>query len=336
MNMIIIVFTLILLISIRKSKRDFISKEDCLTVRGVMSFIIIFGHLAQRTGGGKLFSQSLKLSAICVGIYFFMSGYGLMEQYAKRGASYLETFVQRRVGELFLRYTLISLIYLIIRNVIIGDNYDWFTGITQGRPIIYFSWYILELLLLYMVFYMSGKVLTEKYKQFIWVITGCLIILLNVLFSQIGYGEYWYNSNLCFAIGIYISVYKEEIEIMLKEVNVVAILIIMVVLGIMCFKIHSVWGTQVKCVVGIVALLILLEKIQVIGRLWIFCGKMSLELYLWQGLFMYGLRSNIVYIESDVFYSLITIIGTIFIAVISNYIWTKSIIFAQYALGKHR
>lgn len=68
MDIIIIVFALMLLLSLRKSKEDFLSKENCLSVRGMMAFVIIFGHLAQRTGG-KLFSQSLKLSAICVGIY---------------------------------------------------------------------------------------------------------------------------------------------------------------------------------------------------------------------------------------------------------------------------
>lgn len=53
-----------------------------------------------------------------------MSGYGLMEQYTKRGTAYLGTFIQKRVGELLFRYVVISFIYLIVRNTLIGDFYD--------------------------------------------------------------------------------------------------------------------------------------------------------------------------------------------------------------------
>ena len=55
MDIIIIVFALMLLLSLRKSKEDFLSRKNCLSVREMMAFVIIFGHLAQRTGG-KLFS----------------------------------------------------------------------------------------------------------------------------------------------------------------------------------------------------------------------------------------------------------------------------------------
>lgn len=36
---------------------------------------------------------------------------------------------------------------------------------------------------------------------------------------------------------------------------------------------------------------------------------------------MYSLRSNIVYVESDVIYSLITIAGTFLVSSISSFVW---------------
>lgn len=52
MNVIVIVFMILLMSALKKSNGDFLSKDNCLAIRGAMSFVIVFGHLAQRTGGG--------------------------------------------------------------------------------------------------------------------------------------------------------------------------------------------------------------------------------------------------------------------------------------------
>lgn len=51
MDSIVIVFVILLIPVLKKSNGRFLSRENCLAIRGAMSFIIIFGHLAQRTGG---------------------------------------------------------------------------------------------------------------------------------------------------------------------------------------------------------------------------------------------------------------------------------------------
>lgn len=97
--------------------------------------------------------------------------------------------------------------------------------------------------------------------------------MLNILFSLIGYGDYWYNSNLCFVMGLLVSTYKNEIEKILKKVNTAEIMIIMVVLGALCFKVDSTAGMQVKCIIGVAGYLMLLEKLQLHRKLWQYCGK---------------------------------------------------------------
>ena len=246
-----------------------------------------------------------------------------MEQYTRKGKNYLDTFVQNRIGELLLRYVLISGIYLILRNTLFEDPYYWSLEVRQGRPIVYFSWYIIELLVFYVIFYISGKSLPEKHRRKIGIIVGSVIVVLDILLSMIGYGDYWYNSNLCFAIGLLVSTCKTDVESILDKVNATEIMIVMAILGVMCFKVNDVIGTQIKCVIGVVALLMVLEKIQLQGKLWKYCGEISLELYLWQGLFMYGMRNSVLYIKNDVTYSLVTVGGTLLISVISSAIWKK-------------
>ena len=250
-----------------------------------------------------------------------MSGYGLMEQYMKQGTIYLDDFIQKRIGVLFIRYGLISLIYLVVRNYLINDDFELITGIKQGRPIVYFSWYILELLALYLLFYLSVRVLRKTKKNYIVIAVAVGVFLIDFLLMKIGYGEYWVNSNWSFFIGILISIHKEKIIKFLRKVNTAEILLAVMTLCIMCFKVNGVIGTQVKCIVAILTLLMLLQKIQVDNTIWEYAGKISLEIYLWQGLFMYGLRSNIVYIENDVIYSIITILGTIILSIFSNCVW---------------
>lgn len=169
-----------------------------------------------------------------------------MEQYTRKRKSYLDIFIQRRIGKLLFRYVLISGIYLILRNTLFEDPYYWSSGVRQGRSIVYFSWYIIELLVLYIIFYVSGKNLSEKHRKEIGIIVGCAIIVLNILLSRIEYGDYWYNSNLCFAIGLLVSTCKIRVEKALNKVNTVAVLIAIVILGTMCFKVNDVVGTQIK------------------------------------------------------------------------------------------
>ena len=152
----------------------------------------------------------------------------------------------------------------------------------------------------------------------------CAIIVLDILLSRIEYGDYWYNSNLCFAIGLLVPSCKTKVEKALHKVNTVAV----VILGTMCFKVNDVVGTQIKCVIGVAVFLMALEKIQLQGKIWQYCGEISLELYLWQGLFMYGMRNSVLYIKNDVIYSLVTVgvtVGrTFLISVISNVMWKKA------------
>jgi len=54
MDIIIIGFALMLLLSLRKSKEDFLSKENCLSVRGMMAFVIIFDIWRRERGANYL------------------------------------------------------------------------------------------------------------------------------------------------------------------------------------------------------------------------------------------------------------------------------------------
>ena len=56
------------------------------------------------------------------------------------------------------RYVLISVIYLILRNALFEDPYYWSSEVRQGRPIVYFSWYIIELLVLYSFFMWAERI----------------------------------------------------------------------------------------------------------------------------------------------------------------------------------
>ena len=244
-----------------------------------------------------------------------------MEQYMKRGTIYLDDFIQKRIGELFLRYALISIIYLIVRNNMINDDFDLITGLKQGRPIVYFSWYILELLALYLLFYLSGRVFGKLKKNYIVIAVAAGVFLMDFLLMKIGYGEYWYNSNWSFFIGALVSLHKEKVVKFLRKVNKIEIFLAVIILCAMCFKANGIIGTQVKCIVAIFTLLMLLQLIRVDNKLCVYAGKISLEIYLWQGLFMYGLRSSMVYMENDVLYSIITISGTIILSIFSNCIW---------------
>lgn len=70
-----------------------------------------------------------------------------------------------------------------------------------------------------------------------------------------------------------------------------------------------------------IALNLMLMKISFGNKIWYFFGEISYELYLVHGFFIKNLRGSDVYIQSDVGYISLIIVGSIVLAYICN--WTK-------------
>lgn len=159
-------------------------------------------------------SQFLRLFCqggyIGVAIFFFLSGYGLMESELKRHLSFIE-FVKRRLSKVYLPFLLVSLLWIPIYYACMHEGPISFLRIAydivwSGRdPVL---WFIKILFMMYLVFYLFVKVKQKctdlvAHSVLIAGLLACMWISANM------FGTFSTMSLPLFGIGIYTSLYKK-------------------------------------------------------------------------------------------------------------------------------
>lgn len=147
-----------------------------------------------------------------VGAFFMLSGFGLLESF-KRKKNYLDEFVGKKTARLLVPVWIAGIIVLIVNwtvynnHLVLTENaylYDVISGgvTTTG------TWFVVELIILYMFFYLAFKYLKMK-----WAIVAVSLatFLLMVILSPQKYGM-WYASGMMFPVGLIISYWKDKIE----------------------------------------------------------------------------------------------------------------------------
>ena len=82
---------------------------------------MILHHLSQilRDYPDSFLSSRLIIAGrLAVGLFFFVSGYGLIKQYKQKGRSYLDTFFKKKGMSIFIPFLLAMVVYFIYRNLI--------------------------------------------------------------------------------------------------------------------------------------------------------------------------------------------------------------------------
>ena len=60
---------------------NFFSRSNCEIIKGLMAFFVVLCHLSLIYPGGRILPVFEYLGDAAVGIFFFLSGFGLMKQY---------------------------------------------------------------------------------------------------------------------------------------------------------------------------------------------------------------------------------------------------------------
>lgn len=140
----------------KKNREDSLLNLGVTTeLRGFAIFIIIVGHLCRHALRNKmdlpLFFDS---GYIGVGVFLFLSGYGLMESYKSRG---LERFFERKILRIYVPFVFFSIVWLVLDFVLLNKNQGFFNSIAVASGFLSTDrnyWYIKFLVFLYVAFYL--------------------------------------------------------------------------------------------------------------------------------------------------------------------------------------
>ena len=208
-------------LSVRPWQTDYLSLNKTTSIKGIFTVLVFLSHAISYSAqplandiGARILSF---LGQMIVVLFFFYSGFGIMEQYGRRGESYLKSFFKNRVLKLLIHFDLAVLLFFIVQ-LILGNQYAisdyifrWIGWTSIGNS----NWFIFDILVLYLFIYFALYTL-EKYstsKSFAIIILYLLTFLLWLFLHYMKLGlTWWYNTIIAFPLGATYSMIHPKID----------------------------------------------------------------------------------------------------------------------------
>lgn len=296
---------------------NYLSIDYTICLRGVMAVLIVFHHISEKDSSGRIFPKLQHLGYLIVAVFFFLSGYGLMFSYLKKGKEYLKSFWRKRILYIIIIYVLITILYWGTKQLLNIGNTNIsavINSLINGHPIANNSWYIVVQIYLYILFWITFYCfnINTKYKL---ILLATFTFILSFAFELLGYSSIWYISNPAFALGLFWAYNRQAIDIWLNEKH----LWLAITASLLLFAFFSALPVASflelpkdemrlmkmlcrMCSSSIFTIIIILfmRKINFkYNSIWKWLGERSLEIYLIHGIFMILLRNSILYINND-------------------------------------
>lgn len=266
-------------------------------LKGFSIIIIVLWHLSFHAihKGNSIFVYFL--SSFMVPIFFFLSGYGLTESANKKGTN---NFFIKKVIRIYIPFVLLNTVWVILNYALLNQYLsfrDSLLSILGFKLIDRNYWYILLLLFWYVIFYFIYNLnKSKKYKLILFWVVSILLFLFTPKNSV-------YQINAFnFTLGVSFSFYSSDIKKIILKYKCTPLLVIISSLFLISLKvlahnkfdkqsyIHSLLTSNLP-MIGMLIIIILGLKLVSMYRLstfYTFIGKISFEIYLIHGAFMYS------------------------------------------------
>ena len=277
---------------IRGLHENYLSKENTDAVRGIFILLIFLSHFVQYLDPltqpwdvpyGRLRAA---LGQAVVTLFFYYSGYGVALSADKKGENYVRHMPTRRILPTLLTYDCSALLYLILQmcrgiNITFGQ---FVQTMLAWKGVGNSTWYIFVILALYTI---TWLVLCKRpmSKSAAMAITTCCVTLV-LAFMSMGMGQLFYDTLLCYPLGVWHYVYKEKIDTFLSKrgINYIAVAGCAAVLFAVF---HKVWKVNILCymmtmLLFAICVVLFTMKFEIKNPILIYCGKHLAGLYLLQ------------------------------------------------------
>ena len=324
-------------------------KEYSVALKGVLSLFIVGTHLSMRFQPEDTFlwlRLCNLLTPLSLVFFFFLSGYGLMTQHrlqALRAPSATpgelwKGWLPRRLWGLvkpFLFFYVLAVAFLFLecgaeletlKNQLCAPFSSlWRVGIPYPLGV---GWFLWELIILYVLYYISFRYIRAKE----WAVWGLVALtLLLILFAWwADFGYYWMRYALSFAVGVAYSLYEQKVYIQVKSHRLLALVLLALGGGVYVWSVMTFpknpLGVLLLSHLAYYALPVLFFALSkasgvtdfmmqrmhgAVGRVLLWLGGISLEVYLLHKSFVDFYRSAVLSIESPLLYMLAVYASTL-------------------------
>ena len=317
------------------------------SLKGIFACMVLLCHLHARV---SLFSSNIlgtlfsAFGYLAVSGFFFLSGYGLQESLTSK-TNYIKYFPKKKIFPFFLVCSFTILIYL-FRDILVGQNIHIISLLQSflfGKTIVDNGWYLQTILLFYIIFYLFNKFINmSKINR---VASNIILIFVFASYSLFCFifkmSTTWYEASLCFPLGILYSQNKEKINLFVFKRKHTVVLFVFIFVGfiltlflgnkqILIMPIR----TSIKMISSLffcVLSIILALTINIKNVVTSFLGKISLEIYLLQGIFLNLFKKQFI-IENDILYIFIVLTFTILFSLLFHPLYKR---INKFTISKH-
>lgn len=323
------ILAVILLIGVKQAGRG-VWRETSLSLhssKGLLGFCavgIMLHHMSQTIYFAKedpgILLFMVDIGVCFVGMFFFFSGYGLYSSLRDK-PDYLKGFLRRRLPTVLVPFYMCNFVF-ILGSYLFGYKFK------EGELIPYLTgailmnsqmWYIVEILVLYLLFYLVFRLISNRNAA-----CGVYFILTLILIGfslRLGHdtttptqglwfhGEWWYNTTLLMPAGILFAKWEKQILGFIRKFYGI-VLIVSVLMTAFLYK-ETMFMIQNKgywyewdgyagykekvqtlavqtpfVLVTVFTVIVILQKIEFGNKILDFLGSIALELYLIHNLFL--------------------------------------------------
>lgn len=281
-------FLIIIFYDIRRAPVT--GRDDLLkrlnSMRGVFAAEIVVGHVIRYEN--IILYPLGKFMIISVAFFFFVSAFGMVKAFQEK-ENYLEGFLFVK-----LLYIFILVIITFAVNVCIDLIYPQELGycFKEGSIIFHIfsvtNWYLWELALFYIVFYIVYRCI-KKYR--ILTVSAITILFISIVF-RCGWKTGWYASAMAFPAGLAWGEYYSPLIQFLhsKKGKITTIVLTVMGLSSLLFEEESLIGMvymkNTMCLAGLCILLYFSTNFVIGNKFNRFLGRYSTEIYLFQFIYL--------------------------------------------------
>ena len=305
-----------------------------LAIKGIFAVLIFLSHAksyinVNSVSYSKIFLfQNSFLGQLIVPIFFFYSGFGIMESFKKK-PNYFQTFPKKRFLKTLLNFDIAICLFLIM-NLILDRSYsikDILFSFVGWSSIGNSNWFIFAILIGYISIYISH--LISKKPVLITLFTTIILCGYCIALTIIQKGNWWTDTILTLPFGMFFSIYHNKIKsfITKNNINYILTLIISCVSFIFLYLLKTLFNPftitfNFVSILFCFIITLITYKFRFKNKILSFLGKHSFDIYILQRIPMIFL-SKTALTGSAICFVLISFALTIIISLGYNFLCQK-------------
>ncbi len=279
----------------------FIDKSQCNAIKGVFILFVFLRHVVPYvTKAGYEMPTLLdkafqiidgQMGQLIVVMFLFYSGYGVMESIKTKGKAYIDSIPKRRFLTTFINFDIAVSIFLLL-DFVLGlqvETQQYFLARFGWDSVGNSNWYIFVILICYLLTYFCFKITNN-----VGLILATTLVIITVLYFV--KPSHWYNTMLCYPVGMLFSEYKNRIEDYCQKNYTKVFILASLIFTILHFsntKLQSIvyaYTYNIESIFFAAIVLLITMKVSIGNKALSWLGANLFSLYIYQRLTMITLR----------------------------------------------